>query len=74
MKIFKGAKNANIQLKIDTGMHRNGIAIDDIEVIIIGLLKQKLISQGVFTHHKGSDTFKYRLFGKMKILKSKIKR
>lgn len=60
--IIKVQQNANIHLKIDTGMHRNGIAIDDIEVAIIGLLKQKANITGVFTHHKGSDTLSTDFF------------
>ena len=60
--IQKVPQNANIHLKIDTGMHRNGIAIDDIEVAIIGLLKQKANITGVFTHHKGSDTLSTDFF------------
>ena len=60
--IQKVPQNANIHLKINTGMHRNGIAIDDIEVAIIGLLKQKANITGVFTHHKGSDTLSTDFF------------
>lgn len=60
--IIKVPQNANVQLKIDTGMHRNGIAIDNIEVAIVGLLKQKANITGVFTHHKGSDTLSTDFF------------
>lgn len=60
--IQKVPQNANIHLKINTGMHRNGIAIDDIEVAIVGLLKQKANITGVFTHHKGSDTLSTDFF------------
>ena len=31
--IEKIPENSNVHIKIDTGMHRNGISIDDIEVI-----------------------------------------
>lgn len=60
--IKKVPQNTNIHLKIDTGMHRNGIAIDDIELAILGLLKQKANITGVFTHHKGADTLSTDFF------------
>ena len=47
--IEKIPENSNVHIKIDTGMHRNGISIDDIEVAILGLLKQKPILQGFHT-------------------------
>ncbi len=43
-------------------MHRNGISIDDIEVAILGLLKQKANITGVFTHHKGADELSTNFF------------
>ena len=74
--IEKIPQNSNVHIKIDTGMHRNGISIDDIEVAILGLLKQKANITGVFTHHKGADElstsffFQKELFSKAK---SKVK-
>ena len=70
--IEKIPENSNVHIKIDTGMHRNGISIDDIEVAILGLLKQKANITGVFTHHKGADElstnffFQKELFSKAK--------
>lgn len=70
--IEKIPQNSNVHIKIDTGMHRNGISIDDIEVAILGLLKQKANITGVFTHHKGADElstnffFQKELFSKAK--------
>ncbi|QKF73490.1 alanine racemase [Aliarcobacter faecis] len=60
--IEKVPQNANVHLKIDTGMHRNGIAIEDIEVAILGLLKHKANITGVFTHHRGADTLSTDFF------------
>ncbi len=60
--IEKIPENSNVHIKIDTGMHRNGISIDDIEVAILGLLKQKANITGVFTHHKGADELSTNFF------------
>lgn len=60
--INKVPQNANVHLKIDTGMHRNGISINDIEMAFLGLLKQKANITGVFTHHRGSDTLSTDFF------------
>jgi alanine racemase len=51
----KLCENTNIHIKIDTGMHRNGISPDMIEVAILRALKRKLNICGVFTHHKSAD-------------------
>lgn len=48
-------KNTKVQLKVDTGMHRNGISIDELQKAIEGIHKNNLILTGVFTHHKSAD-------------------
>ena len=60
--IAKVPQNANVHLKIDTGMHRNGVSMDEIEVAFLGLLKQKATITGVFTHHRGADTLSTDFF------------
>ncbi len=60
--IEKVPQNANVHLKIDTGMHRNGISISDIEVAILGLYNKKANITGAFTHHRGSDTLSSDFF------------
>jgi len=47
--------NTNIHIKIDTGMHRNGISINDLESTIYKALERNLNITGVFTHHKSAD-------------------
>ena len=39
-----------VELKIDTGMHRNGILINDIGLALDMILESNLILHGVFTH------------------------
>lgn len=48
-------QNSNVHIKIDTGMHRNGIALDEIESAILGLSKKNIKITGAFTHHRGAD-------------------
>jgi alanine racemase len=51
-KVPNGSK---IELKIDSGMHRNGIDTDQIEDAIELIRKKSLILHGVFTHFCCSD-------------------
>jgi alanine racemase len=53
--IDKLPQNSNVHIKVDTGMHRNGISIDNLEEAISGLSKRKINVTGVFTHHRGAD-------------------
>ena len=48
-------QNSNVHIKIDTGMHRNGISPEDLEVAILGLKERNINITGVFTHHKSAD-------------------
>ncbi|WP_418185937.1 alanine racemase [Aliarcobacter vitoriensis] len=53
--IDKLPQNSNIHIKVDTGMHRNGISIDELEKAFLGLSKKNINITGVFTHHKAAD-------------------
>lgn len=48
-------ENSKIQLKVDTGMHRNGLSEDELEVAILGALEKNLTITGVFTHYRSAD-------------------
>lgn len=48
-------ENTNVQLKVDTGMHRNGISIKTLQEAIYGIYKQKLNLTGVMTHYRSAD-------------------
>jgi alanine racemase len=50
-------KDAKIELKVDTGMHRNGIALDEVQEAL-NIIKQKELNLvGIFTHFKSADEF-----------------
>lgn len=44
-----------VHIKVDTGMHRNGILPKELKEAILGLLKRNIIISGIFTHHRNAD-------------------
>ncbi|MFK2823351.1 alanine racemase [Arcobacter sp. YIC-80] len=55
-------KNANVHIKVDTGMHRNGISINELEECIYRLCKKNVNITGVFTHHRNADSLTTEFF------------
>jgi len=55
-------KNVKIELKIDTGMHRNGIAINEIKEALLKIEKSNLNLIGLMTHHRSADTITSEFF------------
>jgi len=55
-------KASRIELKIDTGMHRNGIAVEQIEEAIEQIVAKELELVGAFTHFRSADTLSSELF------------
>jgi len=53
--IKKFPKNTKVELKVDTGMHRNGVAMYELEVAFDAIKEQNLELCGVFTHHRSAD-------------------
>ena len=54
--------HSKIELKIDTGMHRNGVVENELEQALKLIVKNKLILNGIMTHFSstdvlGNDTF-----------------
>lgn len=54
-ELDKIPENTNVQLKIDTGMHRNGISKNQLKEAIYGICKRNLKFTGLFTHYKAAD-------------------
>jgi alanine racemase len=53
--IQKAQKGAKVELKVDTGMHRNGIAIEQLDEAL-DLIKEKALQLvGVMTHYRSAD-------------------
>ena len=49
-------KQSNIHIKIDTGMHRNGIMPNELCTAIYRALERNLNITGIFTHYKNADS------------------
>jgi alanine racemase len=48
-------ENTNVHLKVDTGMHRNGITTKTLKEAILGLSSKNLNLTGVMTHYRSAD-------------------
>ena len=44
-----------VELKVDTGMHRNGVAMSELRAAFVAIKEQGLHLEGVFTHHRSAD-------------------
>ncbi len=53
---------AKIELKVDTGMHRNGISMDDLERALTLIRKKEIDLIGVMTHFRSADILSSELF------------
>ncbi|PHQ65474.1 MAG: alanine racemase [Sulfurimonas sp.] len=53
--INKFPKDTLVELKVDTGMHRNGISMSDLHDAFIQIKDSGLILEALFTHHKSAD-------------------
>ena len=54
--IQKFPKGTKVELKVDTGMHRNGVSIGEVGSAIKIIEEQGLILEAVFTHHRSADS------------------
>ena len=63
-------KGANVELKIDTGMHRNGIAEERLEEALSMIKKQGLNLVGVMTHYRSADVLSSEFFWQQKCFES----
>ena len=62
---FIGSKNANIHLKINTGMHRLGFNESELDELISLLQKNKQLKvKSIFSHLAGADDEAHNLFSK----------
>ncbi len=65
--LSKASDKTKIHLKIDSGMHRNGIMIDEIEKAFMQIKNQGLVLEGVMTHFRSADELSTELFWQMKV-------
>jgi len=75
MEALKSLNNkAKIELKIDTGMHRNGIDITQIDEAIDVINSNNLNLVGVMSHTRSSDELSSELFWQEKIFDIVLKK
>jgi len=48
-------QNTLVELKVNTGMNRNGIEMDELQAALALIEKHKLILEAIFTHHGCAD-------------------
>ncbi len=51
-----------IELKVDSGMHRNGLLLEELDAAFDLISSKKLDLKGVFTHHRAADTLSSEYF------------
>ncbi len=64
--IFRAKIGARVALKVDTGMHRNGIALDEVTTALQEIDARGLELVDVMTHFRGADEMGSALFWQQK--------
>lgn len=64
--ILNAQEQAVVELKIDTGMHRNGIAFEELEAALALIQEKNLTLKGVMTHNRSADELSSELFWQSK--------
>ena len=62
----KMPKKCKVELKVDTGMHRNGVAANELERCFKLILEYDLQLAGIFTHFRSADELSSELFWQIK--------
>ena len=66
-EIKRAQKGAKVELKVDTGMHRNGIALDELDEALSLIREQGLNLVGLMTHYRSSDELGSEFFWRRSI-------
>jgi len=67
--IDKFPKDTLVELKVDTGMHRNGINPSELKEAMFRIKEHGLILEAVFTHHRSADELSSEWFWQNDIFK-----
>jgi alanine racemase len=59
-------QGSRVELKVDTGMHRNGIAIREVPEALALIKKHSLVLTGLMTHFRSADELGSELFWQQK--------
>ena len=69
-QIEKMPKGCRVELKVDTGMHRNGVAMDEVAAAVEAINARGLLLKGVFTHNRSADALSSEWFWQRKNFES----
>jgi alanine racemase len=64
--ILNAQSNSVVELKVDTGMHRNGIDISELTKALQLIREKELLLKGVMTHNRSADELSSELFWQQK--------
>ena len=64
--IFEAEAGASVELKVDTGMHRNGVAMNEVAEALQQIKVRKLKLAGVMTHNRSADVLSSEFFWQQK--------
>ncbi|MCK5854682.1 MAG: alanine racemase [Sulfurovaceae bacterium] len=67
--IKQAKQEALVELKVDTGMHRNGISMDELEEALSLIKERNLSLVGIMTHNRSADVLSSELFWQQKNFK-----
>lgn len=74
--ISSAQSGSKVELKVDTGMHRNGISMDEIDEALKLIEKNNLHLAGLMTHFRSADVLSSELFWQQKnfeMVKEKVR-
>ena len=74
--IKRAKRGSLVELKVDTGMHRNGIALDELDIALELIKNRGLTLKGVMSHNRSADELSSELFWQDKIfnlIKERVK-
>ncbi len=68
--IKKAQQGAKVELKVDTGMHRNGIVLEELDEALSQIKAKNLELVGLMTHYRSADEMGSELFWQQKQFES----
>ena len=64
--IRRAKEGSVVELKVDTGMHRNGVSIDELQRALKLIVQKDLKLKGVMSHNRSADELSSELFWQQK--------
>ena len=64
--ISRAKEGSVVELKVDTGMHRNGVAVDELQKALELIVQKDLKLKGVMSHNRSADELSSELFWQQK--------